>query len=53
MLHSAAGNASGIPQPILDAKQEEVRQREIVQKELEVDSIPFLSDSPSACLPDK
>lgn len=36
MLHSAAGNASGIPQPILDAKAEEVRQRELVQKELEV-----------------
>ena len=41
MLHSAAGNATGIPQAILDAKAEEVRQRQEIKDALEV--ILFLS----------
>ncbi len=53
MLHSAAGNATGIPQAILDAKAEEVRQRQEVKDALEVPppcasgpTLPFMGRSP-------
>ena len=36
MLDSAAGNESGIPQAILDAKAEEVRKRKEVQDAISV-----------------
>ncbi len=39
MLASAASNDSGIPQPILDAKAEEVRKRKEVQDAITVSAL--------------
>lgn len=54
MLASAAGNDSGIPQAILDAKAEEVRKRKEVQDAITVSSEPASPPaSLSAVLPGK
>lgn len=45
MLHSAASNETGIPQAILDLKQEELRQRQQIKDAFEVALIPPVLES--------